>query len=317
MNIGDKVRLLHGKEEGIVRKILNDRLIEVEIDEGFLIPVLKNEVVLIAGDESSVFNANSPKTEIFQNQGTEGSRENEGIFLGVEYKDQKASGWIINNTSETIMFSVHDQTTTGTKSLSHGILNRYSYAKVDDWPADYSGKSLHLIIDIIRICKNKGDYIPPFSIRINLHQKMHNQEKKLIPLLNLKGILLHLNELPLIPDPEEIKEAMFKNPRSEERKDKGTRSGNREIDLHIESLADNYYELDSSEILHIQLLRFEENLDRAVIEGEDQITFIHGIGNGTLRNMIHKKLSQYPHIRYFEDAMKEKFGYGATKVYLK
>jgi dsDNA-specific endonuclease/ATPase MutS2 len=48
-----------------------------------------------------------------------------------------------------------------------------------------------------------------------------------------------------------------------------------------------------------------------------EITFIHGVGNGTLRHQIHKQLSQMAEQLTFKDAQKEKFGYGATKVVFK
>jgi dsDNA-specific endonuclease/ATPase MutS2 len=49
----------------------------------------------------------------------------------------------------------------------------------------------------------------------------------------------------------------------------------------------------------------------------DEITFIHGVGNGIMRMEIHKRLSKNPQVQFFKDAMKEKFGYGATLVKLK
>ena len=48
-----------------------------------------------------------------------------------------------------------------------------------------------------------------------------------------------------------------------------------------------------------------------------EIVFIHGTGNGVLRQEIHKLLSRNKLIRFYEDARKEKFGYGATLVRLK
>ena len=46
----------------------------------------------------------------------------------------------------------------------------------------------------------------------------------------------------------------------------------------------------------------------------DQISFIHGIGNGVLKNDIHKYLSQLENIKYFQYTQKSMFGYGATLV---
>ncbi|HAZ25757.1 MAG TPA: DNA mismatch repair protein MutS, partial [Algoriphagus sp.] len=55
MNIGDRVRLLHGKEEGIIRKISSSGRIEVEIEDGFVIPAMKSEAVVISEVEKSYF----------------------------------------------------------------------------------------------------------------------------------------------------------------------------------------------------------------------------------------------------------------------
>jgi dsDNA-specific endonuclease/ATPase MutS2 len=66
-------------------------------------------------------------------------------------------------------------------------------------------------------------------------------------------------------------------------------------------------------MLDLQLKTFEDNLDRAIATDMDEITFIHGIGSGALRNAIHKKLSKMNNIQYFKDAMREKFGYGCGR----
>ena len=67
----------------------------------------------------------------------------------------------------------------------------------------------------------------------------------------------------------------------------------------------------------IQLAHFHKALDAAIVHQLPEITFIHGTGNGTLRNELHKALSKSNKVQTFMDARKEKFGYGATKVLLK
>ena len=52
MNIGDKVRLVHGREEGIIYAFLPGNIVEIEIEDGFRIPVLRNEIVTISPVES-------------------------------------------------------------------------------------------------------------------------------------------------------------------------------------------------------------------------------------------------------------------------
>ena len=43
MNVGDRVRLLTGTEEGIVTRLLDSELVEVAIDNDFTIPVLRRD----------------------------------------------------------------------------------------------------------------------------------------------------------------------------------------------------------------------------------------------------------------------------------
>ena len=45
MRIGDRVRLLRETGEGIIVNIKGDKIVEIEIEDGFVIPALKNEVV--------------------------------------------------------------------------------------------------------------------------------------------------------------------------------------------------------------------------------------------------------------------------------
>ncbi|HEX8426534.1 Smr/MutS family protein [Hymenobacter sp.] len=55
MNVGDRVRLLTGREQGIITRMLSDELVEVAIDNDFTIPVLRREVVVVAADEQKAF----------------------------------------------------------------------------------------------------------------------------------------------------------------------------------------------------------------------------------------------------------------------
>jgi dsDNA-specific endonuclease/ATPase MutS2 len=70
-------------------------------------------------------------------------------------------------------------------------------------------------------------------------------------------------------------------------------------------------------LLTLQLHTFEKNLENAIASGMSDITFIHGAGSGALRSELHRRLGQHPNVKFFEDAQKQKFGYGATKVTIK
>ena len=55
MHVGDKVRMLHSKGQGVIRKIQNNGIVEVEIEDGFVIPVSLRELVIVAREENSFF----------------------------------------------------------------------------------------------------------------------------------------------------------------------------------------------------------------------------------------------------------------------
>lgn len=317
MNIGDKVRLLHGTEEGIIRRIIDNRTVEIEIEEGFLIPVLRKEVVLISSDENPEPTSKNIFTplDIKESSNVE-DKHQEGIFLGITVNQNISSGWVINNTKDIILFAVYEKNVNGVVGLSHGVLNDHTYAKITDWKIGIPQGFPTIIIDLIKFNSRIQDHNEPYTRKIDLRSFSSGKESRL-PMLGSSGILIALNDQMIVPDPEVLKEAFFTGEPEVRIKDSGEKEQIQEVDLHIEVLVDDAQLLDSEDILNIQLSEFNTCLENAVISGADQIIFIHGVGNGILRNKIHKKLSQYPHTKYFEDARKEKFGYGATKVHLK
>lgn len=89
-----------------------------------------------------------------------------------------------------------------------------------------------------------------------------------------------------------------------------------EIDLHIDTLVDSHEELSNGEILEIQMARFTTALEGAIRSKTKRIVFIHGVGNGKLKNEVRKTLEKsYPKLR-FQDASFKEYGYGATLVLL-
>lgn len=87
-----------------------------------------------------------------------------------------------------------------------------------------------------------------------------------------------------------------------------------ELDLHIDALVDDPTALKKSEILQLQLRRFEEYLDQAVRLGVDRVFIIHGVGEGKLRKALHSRLITQPYVRTFKNEYHHKYGFGATEV---
>jgi hypothetical protein len=319
MEIGDRVRLLHGKEEGIIRRFIDHKTVEVEIEEGFLIPVLKNELVTIDRDETESFRREerSPVRETAVNDEFVPEEEEE-IFIALEIKNTLLELWMINHTSHSILFTAHAVMQDQTRGLSYGTLKKFSYSKIDSWNLKDQDRWPLLSLDILPFIEKGKKPYPVISKRLAVKNSLLIRKKVRAPLLNQDSILINLMEKQKAVDPESLKLAFFdvKEPAKKNKETTGARL-ERLIDLHIEAIVGNTKGLDTEDILKIQHDHFEKNLEKALIDNVEAVTFVHGIGNGTLRNRIHKFLSQYPHIKYFEDAQKGKFGYGATKVIFK
>jgi len=89
-----------------------------------------------------------------------------------------------------------------------------------------------------------------------------------------------------------------------------------EIDLHIEKLVPNKRGMSNYDILTIQTDTAKRQLDFAIKNRMPKVVFIHGVGEGILKAELDFLLGRYDGIT-FGDADYQKYGLGATEVYIK
>lgn len=90
-----------------------------------------------------------------------------------------------------------------------------------------------------------------------------------------------------------------------------------EVDLHIHELIDNPSGLENREILEIQLEKVESEMNYAIKNRARRIVFIHGVGQGVLKQEVLKLLKSKFGRYYVQDASFKEYGYGATMVILR
>lgn len=110
---------------------------------------------------------------------------------------------------------------------------------------------------------------------------------------------------------EEIGEAPQKEKEKHRKEEKGRETW--EVDLHIHELVDNPFGMPKHEIVQLQLDTFDKRLREAMFKGIGKVVFIHGRGEGRLRNAIRSVMDRYPNCEYL-DADYSKYGNGATEV---
>ena len=408
MNVGDRVRLLTGTEEGIVTRLLDSELVEVAIDNDFTIPVLRREVVVVAQEEGKNFdraapdygpgqtpgkNANASKKDkskrpaasagpprppqpslqealaavassgagMAKPAGSNGPATGgkqpaaaRGLFLALVHQSPELLGvTLINNTEADVLFTYGEETSarpyrtlaadklgpkTSTKPLSFLHLKDF-----EAWPA---------VVFQLLPTKLSGDAAYGLlTKRQAFKASTFYSSQRPAPVIGKDAYLFQLDEkaaaaiapetlaqetptapAPAPATPAGVDAAALKAQLSGDAPAKPAAvvaaarpapaapivAPPHEVDLHLEALRpDNTEGLSNTTILRIQLDAFEDTLGRALATNMHEIVFIHGMGNGVLRKEIHRQLSRNKDIKFFEDARKEKFGFGATLVRLK
>ncbi|WPR70283.1 DNA mismatch repair protein MutS [Flavobacterium sp. NG2] len=113
------------------------------------------------------------------------------------------------------------------------------------------------------------------------------------------------------------KEKAIPKPRSfvKERKSK-SETPVPEFDLHIEKLVKNKHGMSNYDILTLQSETAKRHIEFAIKNRIPKIVFIHGVGEGVLKAELDFLLGRYDNID-FQEANYQKYGQGATEVYIK
>lgn len=88
-----------------------------------------------------------------------------------------------------------------------------------------------------------------------------------------------------------------------------------EVDLHIHQLVKSYKGMSNYDMLTLQLDTARHKLDWAIKKRIQKIVFIHGVGEGVLKSELDFLLGRYDNIKFY-DANYQKYGLGATEVYV-
>ena len=302
MTIGDRVRVLHGTEEGIVTRIIDSKSVEIEINEGFIIPVLKADLVTITDHEDHYFSDISPEP-------IPASKElnaDKGIFIALELEEEAGRYrlQLINNTDLDILVTVYKKEgKLKYAGVFRGLILKRNASQISVFNSSALSGFNELYCQILYFDLNPGALRAPVERQVRMTGLIASNIHLNAPVINRSAWLKQIDdkaETPVIIE-NEVQQDEDKVP-------------NNLIDLHAEALGIDSTRLSTSEILEAQIKAFNDALDKAIIFGLNDITFIHGVGQGTLKNRIIKEIKDRSGIRYWEDALKEKFGHGAIKI---
>lgn len=88
-----------------------------------------------------------------------------------------------------------------------------------------------------------------------------------------------------------------------------------EVDLHIDKLVKSYKHMTNYDILTLQMDTAERQLNFAISKRIPKMVFIHGVGEGVLKEELYYLLNKYEGIKFYS-ADYQRYGAGATEVYI-
>lgn len=350
--VGDKVSFLNEARNGIVRKIINAQMVSVEIEDGFEIPVLCTDLVKIETSKDDLSDRKAPALDVDayfnQEENDDDSLSQDlyidekkqfpkGLYLAYvpENKSNLASGnmtiMFINYTDYELLFTYaiekenkfidEDYDLTGAETSY--LMNELNVSQINEWSK--------IKFQVIYFNKGKINLKKPLirTIELNPVKIYRENSYKYCSLINKKCILVPFDQVGGDFNWEEAED------NNQEFVEKGTEikqelenanklevfpqqfiveKGIAEIDIHIWQLTNNYRNMTNGEIVTLQKNYFRRYLDLAISNKLEKIVFIHGVGNGTLKNEIRTVLeNSYPNLE-FRDASMAKYGVGATEV---
>ena len=349
--VGDKVSFLNDKGGGVITKIIDTRMAEVSIEEGFNIPVLMSDLVMDFRSQPSIQQMVVEQTQkeiknqqvIEQEQKEEARRsalrrfarnaEEEGIYLAFVPHDQQ---WVLNglldvvllnNTPADALYSFNISEEDKYLNVDYGSIAPYSKVVIEAISRDDVKSWCEGVVQVL-LCQDNIDFVyhplhSPFSLRSSRFYK----DGSYIPsgLLGEKALVICLSTISALKGSATdytkiMKEgALANSSNSAIIKEKApidkhqTEPGEAIVDLHIGELVDNILGMSSNDIFRVQISYFKKMLDSAIANDYSKVTFIHGVGNGVLKNAIIEELKHYDNTSN-KMASISRFGVGALDV---
>lgn len=328
VRIGDKVRFLTQTGGGKVVKIINDKTIMVLDEDDFEIPTSISNVVVIESDFS--IEDGSIKSERIVPKREENSIKNKSNKIYLAFVSQQAGhsesdidSYLINDTDDVIFYSYYERSNEGVVGCGASNCNAGESMFVKRYSGNDIAEIKNITLHVISY-KPEGDPMMPFVFKLPIHpvKFFKTQSYKNNDFFDLPAIIHDVEaqnslsyKLHELTHSEEKHIIAVKEKSS--RRDipvVKTKHETLEVDLHINKLIDSVVGLSNRDILSYQLDKFTQVMEANQYKKGNRVVFIHGIGNGTLKQKIQWDLDhRYKKCRH-QDAAFLKYGPGATLV---
>jgi hypothetical protein len=340
-SIGDSVTFINEKQNGRVLGFKANNIVVVEIEDGFTLDVLSKEIVVVKssqekamGISTSESKPHDKKDAISPAPAFASHIEQPAVVLltipeqsavltgkikfmlvnalngqlqGVCFEKQK------NKLKRIAVFSIDSQQQTELFEYTREQLMSFdslviSYVYSD--AAMFSSGSKEITIEYPGLVQHFPKLVSPycFASSHEVYKNVNTNEELELDLLKDKYNPANQKS----NQTSKPNEAKIKKQEGNLLRKYGLSGVNSIVDLHIESLIEYPEGYSNSELIRIQLNHFRSELDKAMVAKMHSIVFIHGVGNGKLKDAIISELKEL-NFKY-RPADFSKYGIGATEV---
>lgn len=343
IKIGDKVKFLNDVGGGVVTRFLNKNMVMVENYDGFEIPYPILQLLNTSDPELNIGSEKVERTPVQQQITTTVKvEENKGVIIkGKDSPDfyfcivptdstnpigGEIELYLVNDSNFTVLFHYSYFKNGVNKTIKHGTIHPNSKVELESLLQNDLSELPEFGFQIICFQKEENDWHEPIVKRFKVNPVKFYKETSFHPnpFFRKNALVLQISKNILTTEIDKLTEDDFKKlvqekeekPAPEKPVQKRTEDIV-EIDLHINELIENSSGLSNAEILEIQKEKVESEMRLAIQTGVKKIVFIHGVGQGVLKqeviNLLKTKFKKY----YFQDASFKEYGYGATMVILR
>lgn len=345
MKIGDKVRFLSEVGGGIVRGFQGKNIALVEDKDGFEIPMLINECVVIQTDDyniplKSVAKPTVPEPEEEEEDKPITYRAPEikgndrlNVFLAYVPQDIKAisstgfDAYLVNDSNYFVDYLYLSAEGKSWTLRSRGTVKPNMKMHLEEFSkADLNGME-HVAVQLLaykddRTFLMKQAVCQEIRIDVVKFYKLHTFESSGFfeePALIYDIVKDDETVKQVFVSADDIKDALLQKnttdlPKKIQKKQQRVKNDLVEVDLHIHELLDDTTGMGNAEMLDYQLDVFRKTLDEYKDKKGQKIVFIHGKGDGVLRRAILNELKHKYKTYRSQDASFREYGFGATMV---
>ncbi len=350
--VGDKVKFLNNVGGGKITSVVDKKTVNILTDDGWEIPVLVNDLIKDSGgfggykstlEEEAASGSNVQSSE-FEEEYNEEEEEEEtyekdtdeiGLYFAFVPQVENLlitsdlDVFLINDSNYNIFYHIVATDSQHFESFA-GKLEANTKIQVKTYQRQQLNTIHSFLFQFLFFKKGKHDIKKPLekSVKINntrffkeKHYKENDffDERAQVYTIYSEDFMaeeierLTKSDVAKIIQNKEVENKRINQPKQYKKNDNPANQVE-EVDLHIHELVDDHSKLSNKEILDIQMTHFSASLKSAIKHRIKAIVFIHGVGNGTLKLELRRKLEkEYSHLLY-QDASFREYGYGATMV---